>query len=167
MILFSYKILNIIYFKYQFCFYQSSDKVLIWKNCVRIVLFDAKNGKIIKVSIKQICIVNSIELYQLCIYQIFSQLSVFSFQKKNRVLLKKCIVYKIFWHNKTHHFRHILTKWQFIHSYQRCPSRLNICRCRAATANKKLRPRRDGNKKKRWTATVTLKISGFLSLWLI
>jgi hypothetical protein len=53
------------------------------------------------------------------------------------------------------------------HPCQRCPSRLNICRCRAATENKKLLPRRDGNKKKvnrAAAATVTLKISGFLSL---
>jgi hypothetical protein len=45
--------------------------------------------------------------------------------------------------------------------------RRNICRCRAATTNKKWLPRRDGNKKKvnrATAATVTLKISGFLSL---
>ncbi len=50
--------------------------------------------------------------------------------------------------------------------HQRCLSRLNICRCRAATTNKQLLPRRDSNKKKvnrAAAATVTLKISGFLS----
>jgi hypothetical protein len=67
---------------------------------------------------------------------------------------------------------------------QKYSSRLNICRCRAATenkillqrrcraetTNKKLLPRRDGNRKKvkrAALATVTLKISGFLSLLLI
>jgi hypothetical protein len=35
---------------------------------------------------------------------------------------------------------------------QRCPSRLNICRCRAATENEKLRPRRcrDGDFENLW-----------------
>jgi hypothetical protein len=54
--------------------------------------------------------------------------------------------------------------------YQRCPSRLNICRCRAATENKKLLSRRCRavtvikKVNRAAAATVTLKISGFLSL---
>jgi len=86
--------------------------IYIWVNCARIVPFEEKKSKKIKVDLKEIWVVQSIELCQLCINIVFSQLSVFPFRKKSSFIIK-CMFFMIFCHGKMYVFFQFLDKRNF------------------------------------------------------
>jgi hypothetical protein len=71
-----------------------------------------KKSKKIKVDLKEIWVVQSIELCQLCINIVFSQLSVFPFRKNSSFIIK-CMFFMIFCHGKMYVFFQFLDKRNF------------------------------------------------------